>query len=79
MKEWYQKTKEESLNELDCKKSGLTSSEVAERFSKYGENVLEEGKKKRGSKMYLKKLWLKLSKPKEGKRYLGTGNTEGPK
>ena len=38
-----------------------------------------DGKKKRGSKLYLKKLWLKLSKPKEGKRYLGTGNTEGPK
>ena len=37
-----------------------------------------EGKKKRGSKMYLKKLWIKLSKRKEGKRYLGMGNTEGP-
>ena len=53
MKEWYQKTKEESLKELDCKKSGLTSSEVAERFSKYGENVLEEGKKKSTLEVFL--------------------------
>ena len=53
MKEWYQKTKEESLKELDCKKSGLTSSEVAERLSKYGENVLEEGKKKSTLEVFL--------------------------
>ena len=53
MKEWYQKTKEESLKELDCKKSGLTSSEVVERFSKYGENVLEEGKKKSTLEVFL--------------------------
>ena len=30
-------------------------------------------------KIYLKKLWLKFPKPKEGNRYLGTGSTEGPK
>ena len=29
--------------------------------------------------MYLKKLWLKTSQPKEGNRYPGTGNTEGAK
>ena len=29
--------------------------------------------------MYLIKLWLKLSKPEEGNRYLGIGSTEGPK
>ena len=36
-------------------------------------------RERRGSKMYLIKLWLKLSKPEEGNRYLGVGSTEGPK
>lgn len=29
--------------------------------------------------MYLKKLWLKPPKAKEGNRYPGTGSKEGPK
>ena len=40
---------------------------------------IPEGEEKRGLKMYLKKLWLKTPKPKEGNRYPGTGSTEGPK
>ena len=35
--------------------------------------------KRRGSKMYLKKLWLKTPQPKEGDRYPSTGSTEGLK
>ena len=33
---------------------------------------------RRGTKMYLIKLWLKLSKPEEGNRYPDIGSTEGP-
>ena len=39
----------------------------------------QEKKEKRGLKMYLKILWLKNPKPKEGNRYPDTGNTECPK
>ncbi len=53
MKEWYQKTKEEALKELECEKSGLTSTQVEQRLSKYGENVLKEGKKKSTLEVFL--------------------------
>ncbi len=53
MKEWYQKTKEEALKELECEKSGLTSTQVEQRLSQYGENVLKEGKKKSTLEVFL--------------------------
>ena len=38
-----------------------------------------EGEDRKGSKMHLRKLWLKCSKPEEGNIYPGTGSAEGPK
>ncbi len=53
MKEWYQKSKEEALKDLECNKSGLTLTQVTERFEKYGENVLQEEKRKSTLEVFL--------------------------
>lgn len=46
MKDWYQKTEEEVLEELRTSKEGLSTEEAAGLLASKGENVLEEGKKK---------------------------------
>ncbi|GLC81878.1 cation-translocating P-type ATPase [Lacrimispora brassicae] len=46
MKDWYQKTEEEVLQELHTSKEGLKEEEAAGLLASKGENVLEEGKKK---------------------------------
>ena len=53
MKEWYQKSQEEALQELECDKSGLNLTQVTERFNKYGKNALEEGRKKSTLEVFL--------------------------
>ncbi|HCD46977.1 MAG TPA: ATPase [Lachnoclostridium sp.] len=46
MKDWYQKTEEEVLEELHTSKEGLSTEEAAGLLASKGENILEEGKKK---------------------------------
>lgn len=46
LKDWYQKTEEEVLEELRTSKEGLSTEEAAGLLASKGENVLEEGKKK---------------------------------
>ena len=53
MKEWYQKRKEEALQDLECTTEGLSLEQVTERISKYGENALKEGKKKSTLEVFL--------------------------
>lgn len=46
MKEWYQKTVKEALNDLHASTEGLTEQQAAAILSEQGENVLREGKRK---------------------------------
>jgi Ca2+-transporting ATPase len=46
LKDWYQKTEEEVLEELHTSKEGLGTEEAAGLLAAKGENILEEGKKK---------------------------------
>ncbi|WP_349948846.1 cation-translocating P-type ATPase [Lacrimispora sp. BS-2] len=46
MKDWYQKTEKEVLEELRTSKEGLSEEEAAGLLASKGENILEEGKKK---------------------------------
>ncbi len=46
LKDWYQKTEEEVLEELHTSKEGLSTEEAAGLLASKGENILEEGKKK---------------------------------
>lgn len=46
MKEWYQKSSEEVLQELGVTKNGLAPERAGEILKEKGENVLSEGKKK---------------------------------
>ena len=47
MKEWYQQTKEEILESFHVTEHGLTSQEAEKILQEKGENVLQEGKRKR--------------------------------
>lgn len=53
MKEIYNKTVEELYEELKSNINGLTNEEVKERLEKYGENKLEERKKRSNLAMFL--------------------------
>lgn len=46
MKEWYQQTKEEILEQFHVTEKGLTACEAEKRLQEKGENVLQEGKRK---------------------------------
>ena len=46
MKNWYQMTKEEVLEHLNVKNTGLTAVQAEEILKEKGENILQEGKKK---------------------------------
>ncbi len=46
LKDWYQKTEKEVLEELRTSKEGLSEEEAAGLLASKGENILEEGKKK---------------------------------
>ena len=46
MKEWYQQTKEEVLQQFQATEQGLSSARAGKLLEEKGENVLEEGKRK---------------------------------
>lgn len=46
MKEWYQIPTEDVLKSMETTENGLTEEEARERIREYGENVLQEGKRK---------------------------------
>ena len=46
MKNWYEKTAQQTLDELSVSAQGLSAEEAARRLEKHGENKLTEGKKK---------------------------------
>lgn len=50
---FYNKSVEESFLELNSKKEGLDSNELAKRYEKYGYNVLQEEKRKSPLKVFL--------------------------
>lgn len=52
MRDWYQKSEEEVLNELHITKEGLSFKEAVGILSSKGENILEEGKKKSTLKVF---------------------------
>lgn len=56
MNEWYQKTKEELLEEFQSKEQGLTSPEAQKRLEDKGKNVLEEGKRQSTLQVFLKQF-----------------------
>lgn len=53
MKEWYQSQKDEILKEFRVTKEGLSNEEAKKRLEEYGENVLQEGKKKSVLQVFL--------------------------
>ena len=46
MKNWYEKTAQQTLDELSVSVQGLSAEEAARRLEKHGENKLTEGRKK---------------------------------
>ena len=46
MENWYEKTTQQTLDELNVTDGGLSAAEAARRLEQYGENKLSEGKKK---------------------------------
>ena len=42
MKEWYQMTEQEVLEQLQARPEGLTGTQAAQRLEEAGENVLQE-------------------------------------
>ncbi|WP_027643631.1 cation-translocating P-type ATPase [Enterocloster clostridioformis] len=56
MKEWYQQTKEEILNQFQVTEQGLTSSRAEKILAEKGENVLEEGKRKSTLQVFLEQF-----------------------
>ncbi len=56
MKDIYQMQKEELFEHICANDKGLTAKEVAVRQEKYGENVLEEGKRKTALQVFLEQF-----------------------
>lgn len=53
MKEWYQISTEDVIENMETTVNGLTEEEAAERLLEYGENILAEGKKKTVFEVFL--------------------------
>ncbi len=53
MKEWYQISTEDVIENMETTVNGLTEEEAAERLLEYGENILTEGKKKTVFQVFL--------------------------
>ena len=53
MKEWYQMTEQEVLEQLQARPEGLTGTQAAQRLEEAGENVLQEAKKKSALRIFL--------------------------
>ena len=56
MKDIYQMQQEELFKHICANDKGLTAKEVAVRQEKYGENVLEEGKRKTALQVFLEQF-----------------------
>ena len=56
MKEWYQCTGKEVLDDLQATETGLTDSQVIDRRRRFGENRLTESKKSPAWKVFLKQF-----------------------
>ncbi len=54
--DYYSRSAEETLNELQASKEGLTSAEAAERLQRYGPNQIEEKKKKTRIELFLEQF-----------------------
>ena len=52
MKEWYQMTEQEVLEQLQARPEGLTGTQAAQRLEEAGENVLQEAKKKSALRIF---------------------------
>ena len=53
MKQWYQKTAEETLRDLNVTADGLSGAKADELLKEHGENVLAEGKRKTALQVFL--------------------------
>jgi magnesium-transporting ATPase (P-type) len=51
--DFYTKTKEETLDILHTQKEGLSTKETKTRIEKYGENIIQEKKRKNSFKIFL--------------------------
>ncbi len=56
MKEYYQKTSEEVLQELNVNEKGITSEYAAKMLEQYGKNMIAEGKKKSLMRVFLEQF-----------------------
>ncbi len=56
MKQIWENSKEELLNNLECTEEGLSSAEAKARFEKHGANELQEGKKKSVIMLFLEQF-----------------------
>ena len=52
MKEWYQMTEQEVLEQLQARPEGLTGVQAAQKLEEAGENVLQEAKKKSALRIF---------------------------
>lgn len=56
MKDWYQLTKQETLEKLSTSADGLLSSEAEKRLEEYGGNILTEGKRESAIAVFFKQF-----------------------
>lgn len=56
MKELYQMTNEELFKHVNATENGLTDEQAKERISQYGENLLEEGRKKTALQVFFEQF-----------------------
>ena len=52
-KQYFNRTPEETLQDLEASRTGLTSAQAAERLGRYGKNALAEGKRKTPIQVFL--------------------------
>ena len=74
MKEWYQKTSEEALTELQATREGLTEEKARALLAEKGENALQEGKKKKVWQVFLEPVSYTHLCGRAGKRYQERSN-----
>ena len=55
-KQYFNRTPEETLQDLEASRTGLTSAQAAERLGRYGKNALAEGKRKTPIQVFLEQF-----------------------
>ena len=55
-KQYFNRTPEETLRDLEASRTGLTSAQAAERLGRYGKNALAEGKRKTPIQVFLEQF-----------------------